>query len=169
MKVIMAGDIIESIMQSMTQAVPRTEGAVLRGILEEGLPRRGIVIEATKAELSERTENLLYKDVVMPNGYVCNAAKLHDALKVANETADELLGWVWNHYQELNCMGDRLKRAIEGVLAAPPRNCDRFGTDNAKASLAYEEFCDRAEVEESVNGAISWLLSLDADKEGGAK
>ena len=60
---------------------------------------------------------------------VGNAAKLHDALKVANETADELLKWIWNHYQELNCMGGRLKRAIEGVLAEPPRNCDRFGGD----------------------------------------
>ena len=57
----------------------------------------------------------------------------------------------------------RLSARIESALAEPPRNCDRFGTDNAEASLAYEEFCDRAEVEESVNGAISWLLSLDAD------
>ena len=55
----------------------------------------------------------------------------------------------------------------EAALAAPPRNCDKFGTDNAEASLAYEEFCDRAEIEESVNDAIAWLLSLDADKEGG--
>lgn len=65
MKVIMAGDIIESVVQSMTQALPYTEEAVLRGILEEGLPRRGIVIEATKEELSEQTGNLLYKEVAV--------------------------------------------------------------------------------------------------------
>lgn len=69
MKVIMAGDIIESIVQSVMQALPYSEEAVLRGILEEGLPERGIVIEATKEELSEQTGNLLYRDVtVTPKG-----------------------------------------------------------------------------------------------------
>jgi len=68
-KVIMAGDIIESIVQSVMQALPYSEEAVLRGILEEGLPERGIVIEATKEELSEQTGNLLYRDVtVTPKG-----------------------------------------------------------------------------------------------------
>jgi len=65
----MAGDIIESIVQSVMQALPYSEEAVLRGILEEGLPERGIVIEATKEELSEQTGNLLYRDVtVTPKG-----------------------------------------------------------------------------------------------------
>lgn len=65
MKVIMAGDIVESVVQSVMQALPYSEESVLRGILEEGLPRRGIVIEATKEELSEQTGNLLYKDVTV--------------------------------------------------------------------------------------------------------
>lgn len=69
MKVIMAGDIVDSIVQTVMQALPYSEEAVLRGILEEGLPKRGIVIEATKEELSEQTGNLLYKDVtVTPKG-----------------------------------------------------------------------------------------------------
>lgn len=69
MTVVMAGDIVESIVTSVAQALPYTEEAVLRGILEGGLPRRGIVIEATKEELSEQTGNLLYKEVtVTPKG-----------------------------------------------------------------------------------------------------
>lgn len=69
-----------------------------------------------------------------------DAAKLREALKVANETADELLKWTWNHYQELNCMGGRLKRAIEAALSAPPRNCD-VGTAEEQYRR-HGAFCD---------------------------
>lgn len=86
-----------------------------------------------------------------------NGAKMREALKAAKQYLD---GYTVNNLE--------LRRMVDAALAEPPRNCDKFGTDNAEASLAYEEFCDRAEVEESVNGAISWLLSLDADKEGEA-
>ena len=67
----MAGEIIESIVQSVSQALPYTDEAVLRGILEEGLPERGIIIDATRQELSEQAGNLLYKEVsVTPKGVV---------------------------------------------------------------------------------------------------
>ena len=56
-----------------------------------------------------------------------------------------------------------IQSLAETALAEPARICDRFGTDNVEASLAYEEFCDRAEIDESVNDAIAWLLSPDAD------
>lgn len=81
---------------------------------------------------------------------VGNGAKIYEALKQILALA-KAKGLV------------EIQSIAETALAEPPRNCDRFGTDNAEASLAYEEFCDRAEVDESVNGAISWLLSLNAD------
>ena len=93
-----------------------------------------------------------------------NAAKLREALKCIDSIAKYLeAGTIRDVQHAYRNIQDRVRIA----LATPPRNCDRFGTDNVEASLAYEEFCDRAEVEESVNGAIAWLLSLDADKEGG--
>jgi len=61
--------------------------------------------------------------------------------------------------------GDKARAA----LASPPRNCDRFGTDNTEVAQAYEDFCDRAEIEESVNGAIAWLFAPAERREGGAK
>lgn len=109
----------------------------------------GGLVEASRAT----TENL---------SAVGDAAKLREALGNSNVLLEELA--------TIGEWGESAREQIaenNSALAAPPRNCDRFGTDNAEASLAYEEFCDRAEVEESVNGAIAWLLSLDADKEGG--
>ena len=96
---------------------------------------------------------------------VGNAAKLREAL-IKAITMLAVCEWP----DGTNMEGvEELRRDIDAALDAPPRNCDRFGTDNVEASLAYEEFCDRAEVEESVNGAIAWLLTLVAEKEGGAK
>ena len=88
---------------------------------------------------------------------VGNMAKCREALVEVNGALDNIMDY------DVDGILHRCVSIIKKALAAPPRNCDRFGTDNAEASLAYEEFCDRAEIEESVNGAISWLLSLDAD------
>ena len=63
------------------------------------------------------------------NGKLGNNAAIRKALNVADETANELLSWCANHYQELNCMGSRLKRALESAANGPWRNCDRFGGD----------------------------------------
>ena len=71
-----------------------------------------------------------------------NGAKMREALEVAQETADELLKWCSNHYQELNCMGGHLKRAIEGALSEPARVCDVLSSNELKlqvfAGLAYQ-------------------------------
>jgi len=56
-----------------------------------------------------------------------NNAAIRKALNVADETACVLLNWSSNHYQELNCMGGNLRRALESAANAPWRNCDRFG------------------------------------------
>lgn len=63
MKLIMAGDILEGVVATIMQALPYSEEAVLRGILSEAIPKRGMVIEATKGELSNMEGNLLYKEV----------------------------------------------------------------------------------------------------------
>lgn len=111
----------------------------------------GFSVEMDLTPLADRIEAAQKREVG-------NGAKMREALKAVRMFLD---GYTVNNLE--------LRRMVDAALAELPRNCDRFGTDNVEASLAYEEFCDRAEIEESVNGAISWLLSLDADKEGGAK
>ena len=66
-----------------------------------------------------------------------NNAAIRKAMNVADETANELLSWCSNHYQELNCMGGRLKRALESAANAPWRNCDRFGGDFKMLNTAW--------------------------------
>ena len=100
---------------------------------------------------------------------LCNTAALHDALKVASETADELLKWIWNNYQELNCMGGRLKRAIEGAIKKPPRNCDRFGGDKDKLIEACLRERGLLVTENFRDVFADWLLAPSTAQEGGAK
>lgn len=106
------------------------------------------------------------KSTAEKSSAVGNAAKLREALEQVQKKINYLIG---NLTVSNSLVANRMEinGIINAALAAPPRNCDRFGTDNMEASLAYEEFCDRAEVEESVNGAIAWLLTLVAEKEGG--
>lgn len=72
-----------------------------------------------------------------PKASLGNNAAIRKALNVADETANELLNWCSNHYQELNCMGSRLKRALEGAAKEPWRNCDRFGGDYKMLHTAW--------------------------------
>ena len=58
-----------------------------------------------------------------------------------------------------------LREVCTEALSSPPRNCDRFGTDNVEALLAYEDICEKSETEESVSDAFSWLFAL-AESEG---
>ena len=64
---------------------------------------------------------------------------------------------------------DKFRLLASAALAAPPRNCDRFGTDNAEALLAYEEVCEKSETEESIADAFSWLFSLADNTKGDVK
>ena len=102
-----------------------------------------------------------------------NIAAMREAMKVANETADELLAWIWNHYQELNCMGGRLKRAVESALSDPPRNCDRLGGDYKKLHAKWFEWTGTPEGHNQDGTAKmafgEWLLALapvDRSEEG---
>lgn len=139
------------------------------------LPKKGIVLSATEDELqSVRFPKMQGELALVPVETARNAAKLHDALKVANETADELLKWIWNNYQELNCMGSRLKRAIEGVLAAPPRNCDSFNSgdpvkDADDAYAEWQRWCDAADMPPSCKVESSFRQWLFATAKPNAK
>ena len=102
----------------------------------------------------------------MPAG---NMAATRDALRVADETANELLSWCSNHYQELNCMGSRLKRALERAAKAPPRNCDRKFIDRVAMYSEFKDWCNKKghTIEPKLAyDAFDWLL---ATREGGAK
>ena len=48
MQVIMVGDIVDSLVRTITQAIPYIEKEALLGCIKEILPERGIIIEATK-------------------------------------------------------------------------------------------------------------------------
>ena len=62
MKVIMMGDIADAIAQTVAQALSGVDETVLRAIIREGVPERGIVIEASREEL-QNLPNVLYSDV----------------------------------------------------------------------------------------------------------
>ena len=103
------------------------EGGVYVLRCKKGDPNEHLcVMRAKSAEeaISRAVFNLYKADEKKKSAPVGNMAAMREALKVADETANELLSWCSNHYQELNCMGGRLKRAVEAALAAPPRNCD---------------------------------------------
>lgn len=65
MQVIMAGNIADSLVHTITQALPYVEKEVLLGCIKEVLPERGIIIEATKEELSSNPNlcNMFYREV----------------------------------------------------------------------------------------------------------
>ena len=68
---IMMGDISEAIVQTVISALPYAEEVVLRSCVEEVIPKRGIIIEATKEELEGNKDlgGILYHDVVVkPKG-----------------------------------------------------------------------------------------------------
>lgn len=62
MKVIMMGDIADAIAQTVAQALSGVDETVLGAIIREGMPERGIVIEASREEL-QNLPNVLYSDV----------------------------------------------------------------------------------------------------------
>ncbi len=100
---------------------------------------------------------------------VGNAAATREALRVADETANELLSWCSNHYQELNCMGSRLKRALEHAAKAPPRNCDRKFIDRVAMYYEFKDWCkDKGHTMEPMLAydAFDWLLAPAAERKG---
>ena len=62
---IMMGNISEAIVQNVVSALPYAEEVILRACVEEVLPKRGIIIEATKEELEDNKDlgGILYHDV----------------------------------------------------------------------------------------------------------
>lgn len=65
MQVTMIGNIADSLVQTIAQALPYTEEEVLLDCIKEVLPEKGIIIEATKEELSSDPNlcNMLYREV----------------------------------------------------------------------------------------------------------
>lgn len=65
MQLVMAGNIADSLAQTIAQAFPYIEKEALLGCIKEVLPERGIIIEATKEELSSNPNlgNLFYREV----------------------------------------------------------------------------------------------------------
>ena len=65
MQAIMMGNISEAIVQTVVSALPYAEEVILRACVEEVLPKRGIIIEATKEELEDNKDlgGILYHDV----------------------------------------------------------------------------------------------------------
>lgn len=101
-----------------------------------------------------------------------NNAAIRNALKIADETACKLLKWISNHYQELNCMGDRLRRALESAAKESWRNCDRFGGDYKMLHTAWFDWTGSPSGQNADGTAKmafgEWLLA-PAIKKGGAK
>ena len=104
-----------------------------------------------------------------PKAILVNNAAIRKALNVADETANELLSWCANHYQELNCMGSRLKRALESAANEPWRNCDRFGGDYKMLHTAWFDWTGSPSGQNpdgtAKMGFGEWLLEL-AGKRG---
>lgn len=87
-----------------------------------------------------------------------NAAAMREALIWMKERMIAAI-----HDGSLDC-SEALNK-IEDALKKPARNCDMFGTDNTEAELAYEEYCEKSEIEESITGAFEWLFAL-AERKG---
>lgn len=65
MQLVMAGNIADSLAHTIAQALPYVDKEVLLGCIKEVLPERGIIIEATKEELSGNPNlcNMFYREV----------------------------------------------------------------------------------------------------------
>lgn len=101
-----------------------------------------------------------------------NAAKLREALsKFCAYSAVVLNAGMFNrvHLEALLSMAN-------AALSAPPRNCDRFGGDNAKLQKVYYsergKECDPRDHysrQAYLVGYGNWLLAPATEKEGGVK
>ena len=65
MQLVMAGNVADSLAHTIAQALPYVDKEVLLGCIKEVLPERGIIIEATKEELSGNPNlcNMFYREV----------------------------------------------------------------------------------------------------------
>ena len=116
----------ESIITNALRSQPEGDDECKRHLTNAVKEVLGLVYDAIPSAY-ESPSNAAMRDAILGN----NAA-IRKAMSVAEETANELLSWCSNHYQELNCMGGRIKRALESAANAPWRNCDRFGGDIGK-------------------------------------
>ena len=112
-------------------------------------PRKINIRSVTVKELADRLEAAHRRDKVG------NAAKMYEALCEIAKRIENICGSDECDDREISKIGALIKQ----TLAAPPRNCDRFGTDNCEATVAYEDYCEKCEIDETVEGAISWLLA----------
>lgn len=136
-----------------TQLLDRLEAAYKRekaAIEADALAVGGIVEAARKRERGD-------------------CAKLREALKAA-----ELGLFRWLSGSISRDEHRELVATIKTALAAPPRNCDRFGGDNAKLQKVYYSECGKEyEPRDPISrqayfvGYGNWLLALA--QEGGAK
>lgn len=112
-----------------------------------------------------------------PSAYdrLFNAAALREALVKIEKMAHCDLGNVYPRYRdEFNDKIGGIEREARAALAAPPRNCDRFGGDNALLQKAYLSECggnynplDANSRQAYLVGYGNWLLA--PAKKGTAK
>ena len=144
MKAVMVGDIAESIVSTIVAGIPYAEEAILRTIISEALPSSGIVIEATKDELSEIDGNILYKNVeVVRNGEVRGN---NVAMRKALEEIEELTPILDVPEDQENpnplvpshsVVAVKIRKLVRETLATPARNCDRHFKNLNEAQRFY--------------------------------
>ena len=127
-------------------------------------PRKINIRRVTVKELAERLKAARKRE----RG---NSAALREALKAA-----ELGLFRWLSGSISRDEHRELVATIKTALAAPPRNCDRFGGDNAKLQKVYYSECGKEYEPQDPNsrqaylvGYGNWLLAPATEKEGGAK
>lgn len=126
----------------------------------------GIVGESHKREMSKNASKN-----GADFGQLGDCAKLREALKCIDSIAKYLeAGTIRDVQHAYRNIQDRVRIA----LAAPPRNCDRFGGDNAKLQKVYYSECGKEYEPQDPNsrqaylvGYGNWLLALA--QEGGVK
>lgn len=147
MKAIMAGDIAEPLVSRIVSELPYVEEPILSAIIQEVLPRRGIVIEAKREELSEMDGNILFKEVdVVRDGEVRGN---NVAMRTALEEIEELTPILDVPEDKENpnplvpshsVVAVKIRKLVRETLATPARNCDRHFKNLNEAQRFYIEW-----------------------------
>ena len=131
----------------------------------EAAHKRELIEVATRAA----TQGVKLTNEKYANMPIGNSAALREALKAA-----ELGLFRWLSGSISRDEHRELVATIKTALAAPPRNCDRFGGDNAKLQKVYYSECGKEyEPRDPISrqayfvGYGNWLLALA--KKGGEK
>lgn len=111
----------------------------------------------------------------MPVG---NEAKLRETLVAVKKSIDEIGASSLDGDPEILMMSltqvcARLSARIDAALAAPPRNCDKFGGDYKMLHTAWFDWTGSPSGQ-NADGTVKltfdeWLLASATEQEGGAK